>query len=107
MEVPPFKEKNVTEYECIIITDSAGFIGACFAIVDLTKKESVEKKIREKYLAQLPQYLNSFKVYFCKSDNGLSDDFKEHKIKTMKSILGSVNEMVRKTLENHGIGVME
>lgn len=38
---------------------------------------------------------------------GVSDDIKEREIKTMKSILGSVKEMVRSALENHGIKVME
>lgn len=38
---------------------------------------------------------------------GVSDDVKEYEIMKMKSILGSVKEMVRKTLENHGIEVME
>lgn len=38
---------------------------------------------------------------------GVSDDIKEYEIKAMKSILGSVKEMVRSTLENHGIEVME
>lgn len=39
--------------------------------------------------------------------DGASDEVKEHEIKTMKSILGSVKEMVHSTLENHGIEVME
>ena len=39
--------------------------------------------------------------------DGVSDDVKENEIKTMKSILGSVKDMVRSTLENHGIEVME
>ena len=48
----------------------AGFKGACIALVDPTKKEIIEKAITEKYLEQFPQYKNSFKVYFCKSDDG-------------------------------------
>ncbi|MBQ6187235.1 MAG: hypothetical protein IJK49_04760 [Prevotella sp.] len=39
--------------------------------------------------------------------DGVSDDVKENEIKTMKSILGSVKETVRRTLENHGIEVMK
>ena len=38
---------------------------------------------------------------------GVSDDLKEHEIRTMKSMLGSVKKMVRKTLENQGVEVME
>ena len=34
------------------------------------KKENIEQAITEKYLAQFPQYRDSFKVYFCKSDDG-------------------------------------
>ena len=34
------------------------------------KKEQIEKEITEKYLAKFPQYKNTFKVYFCKSDDG-------------------------------------
>ena len=48
----------------------AGFKGACIAIVDPSKKESIEKEITEKYLEQFPQYKDTFKVYFCKSDDG-------------------------------------
>jgi galactokinase/galacturonokinase len=48
----------------------AGFKGACIALVDPTKKEQIEKEITEKYLAKFPQYKNTFKVYFCKSDDG-------------------------------------
>ncbi len=48
----------------------AGFKGACIALVDPAKKESIEREITEKYLAQYPQYKNSFRVYFCKSDDG-------------------------------------
>lgn len=47
-----------------------GFKGACIALVDPTKKEQIEKEITEKYFAKFPQYKNTFKVYFCKSDDG-------------------------------------
>ena len=48
----------------------AGFKGACIALVDPSKKDSVEREITEKYLAQFPQYKNTFRVFFCKSDDG-------------------------------------
>ena len=48
----------------------AGFKGACIALVEPAKKESIERSIREKYLATFPQYKNSFQVFFCKSDDG-------------------------------------
>ena len=65
-------------YEAMLTTDGiyggrfsgAGFKGACIALVDPMKKEQIEKEITEKYLAKFPQYKNTFKVYFCKSDDG-------------------------------------
>lgn len=82
-------ESSIHNYECgspeliaiynaMLTTDGiyggrfsgAGFKGACIALVDPTKKESIEKEITRKYLEQFPQYQNSFKVYFCKSDDG-------------------------------------
>jgi galactokinase/galacturonokinase len=48
----------------------AGFKGACIALVDPEQKESIERSITEKYLAKFPQYKNSFRVYFCHSDDG-------------------------------------
>ena len=65
-------------YQAMLTTDGiyggrfsgAGFKGACIALVDPAKKELIEKNITEKYLEQFPQYKNSFKVYFCKSDDG-------------------------------------
>ena len=65
-------------YEAMLTTDGiyggrfsgAGFKGACIALVDPTKKEQIEKEITEKYLAKFPQYKNTFKVFFCKSDDG-------------------------------------
>ena len=38
---------------------------------------------------------------------GVSDDLKEHEIRAMKSMLGSVKDIVRSTLENRGIEVLE
>ena len=82
-------ESSIHNYECgspeliaiynaMLTTDGiyggrfsgAGFKGACIALVDPAKKEEIEKTITEKYLEQFPQYKNSFKVYFCKSDDG-------------------------------------
>ena len=65
-------------YEAMLTTDGiyggrfsgAGFKGACIALVDPMKKEQIEKEITEKYLAKFPQYKNTFKEYFCKSDDG-------------------------------------
>ena len=34
------------------------------------KKESIKQAITEKYQAQFPQYRISFKVFFCKGDDG-------------------------------------
>ena len=82
-------ESSIHNYECgspeliaiynaMLTTDGvyggrfsgAGFKGACIALVDPSKKEQIEKEITQKYLEQFPQYKNSFKVYFCKSDDG-------------------------------------
>ena len=65
-------------YQAILTTDGiyggrfsgAGFKGACIALVDPNKKETIEKAVTEKYLAQFPQYKNSFQVFFCQSDDG-------------------------------------
>ena len=48
----------------------AGFKGACIALVDPEKKESIRQVVTEKYLAQFPQYKDSFAVYFVRSDEG-------------------------------------
>ncbi len=65
-------------YEAVLTTDGiyggrfsgAGFKGACIALVDPSKKENIEKEITEKYLSKYPQYKDSFRVCFCKSDDG-------------------------------------
>ena len=65
-------------YEAMLTTDGiyggrfsgAGFKGACIALVDPSKKETIEKEITEKYLSKYPQYKDSFRVCFCKSDDG-------------------------------------
>ncbi len=48
----------------------AGFKGACIAIIDPAQKENIEREITDKYLARFPQYKDSFRVFFCKSDDG-------------------------------------
>ena len=65
-------------YQAMLTTDGiyggrfsgAGFKGACIALVDPNKKETIEKAVTEKYLAHFPQYKNSFQVFFCQSDDG-------------------------------------
>ncbi len=65
-------------YEAVLTTDGiyggrfsgAGFKGACIALVDPSKKERIEKEITEKYLSKYPQYKDSFRSCFCKSDDG-------------------------------------
>lgn len=48
----------------------AGFKGACIALVDPARKAQIEQEITEKYLTRFPQYKDTFKVFFCKSDDG-------------------------------------
>jgi galactokinase/galacturonokinase len=48
----------------------AGFKGACIALIDPLKKEEIERSVTEQYLAKFPQYKDTFKCYFCKSDDG-------------------------------------
>ncbi len=48
----------------------AGFKGACIALVDPRKKKSIRESITSKYLAEYPQYKDSFEVFFCKLDSG-------------------------------------
>lgn len=65
-------------YEAMLETDGiwggrfsgAGFKGACIALVDPARKAEIEKSITEKYLARFPQYKDTFRVFFCKSDDG-------------------------------------
>ena len=49
----------------------AGFKGACIALVDPKKEDSIRKFITEEYLKVFPQYRDSFKVFFCKTSNGV------------------------------------
>ena len=48
----------------------AGFKGACIALVDPEKKETIRQSVTEKYLAQFPQYKDSFALFYVKSDDG-------------------------------------
>lgn len=48
----------------------AGFKGAVIALVDPAYKESIEKELTEKYLAEYPEYASTFKVFWVKPDDG-------------------------------------
>lgn len=48
----------------------AGFKGACIALVDPSKKESIQQKLTEEYLRKYPEYEETFEVHFCKTDDG-------------------------------------
>ncbi len=48
----------------------AGFKGACMALVDPAKKESVRRQLTEEYLHRFPDYEETFEIHFCKTDNG-------------------------------------
>ncbi len=48
----------------------AGFKGACIALVDPEKKASIERAVTDKYLAEFPQYKDTFQVFFVRSDEG-------------------------------------
>lgn len=49
----------------------AGFKGACIALIDPLKKESICRYITRKYLERFPQYKESFVLFFCKLSNGV------------------------------------
>ena len=48
----------------------AGFKGACIALCDPNKIESIEQSVREKYLAEFPQYKDAMECYFCDVADG-------------------------------------
>ena len=48
----------------------AGFKGPVIALVDPKHKEAIEKELTEKYLAEYPEYQETFKVYWVKPDDG-------------------------------------
>lgn len=72
-------EELIAIYEIMKQTDGiyggrfsgAGFKGACIALVDPAKKESIRKAVTTEYLKRFPQYENSFEVFFCKPSNGV------------------------------------
>lgn len=72
-------EELIAIYEIMKQTDGiyggrfsgAGFKGACIALVDPAKKESIRKTLTTEYLKRFPQYENSFEVFFCKPSNGV------------------------------------
>ena len=49
----------------------AGFKGACIALVDPMKEDSIREYVTKEYLKVFPQYRDSFKVFFCKTSNGV------------------------------------
>ena len=48
----------------------AGFKGACIALCDPSKIEAIEQSVREKYLADFPQYKDAMECYFCDVADG-------------------------------------
>lgn len=48
----------------------AGFKGACIALIDPTKRESIREAITTGYLAQFPEYRETFEIHFCHADDG-------------------------------------
>jgi len=48
----------------------AGFKGACIALCDPSKIESIEQSVREKYLSAFPQYKDAMECVFCDISDG-------------------------------------
>lgn len=48
----------------------AGFKGAVIAIIDPQYEEQIEKELTDKYLAEYPEYIETFKIYWVKPDDG-------------------------------------
>ena len=48
----------------------AGFKGACIALVDPAHKSDIEHELTKRYLAQFPEYENTFKVFWVTPDDG-------------------------------------
>lgn len=48
----------------------AGFKGACIALVDPTKKETIREELTRRYLDRFPEYKETFEVHFCRTDDG-------------------------------------
>ncbi len=49
----------------------AGFKGACIALIDPSKEESIRNYVTQEYLKEFPQYKDSFKAFFCHTSNGV------------------------------------
>ena len=49
----------------------AGFKGACIALVDPNKEDSIRQFVTEEYLKDFPEYKDSFELYFCNPCNGV------------------------------------
>ncbi|MDE5785498.1 MAG: galactokinase [Duncaniella sp.] len=49
----------------------AGFKGACIALVDPALEESIREEVTRRYLAEYPQYKDSFEIFFCNPANGV------------------------------------
>ena len=48
----------------------AGFKGACIALVDPAKEDTIREKLTAEYLRRFPEYEKTFEVHFCKTDDG-------------------------------------
>lgn len=49
----------------------AGFKGACIALVDPEKLDSIRETVAAEYLKEYPQYKDSFEIFFCNPANGV------------------------------------
>ena len=49
----------------------AGFKGACIALVDPEKLDSIRESVTREYLMEYPQYKDSFEIFFCNPANGV------------------------------------
>lgn len=49
----------------------AGFKGACIALVDPEKIDSIRESVTAEYLKAYPQYKDSFEIFFCDPANGV------------------------------------
>lgn len=71
-------EELITIYEIMRETDGiyggrfsgAGFKGCCMALIDPAFRETIEKRVTQRYLEKFPQYRNTFSVHFCHSADG-------------------------------------
>ena len=49
----------------------AGFKGACIALIDPAKEDSIRQYVTDEYLKQYPQYRDSFELFFCDPASGV------------------------------------